>query len=749
MATGQTRAHNARNTNPFHRIPFQRADLSAPENGGGGSKELVPVTPEYRSALIKTLTNAATLLRPEIEKHPTSPGVLIFKLRDTAIAKSHRPNTLTAEAGLQLAGVGRIEEMLVAANAASVISLGRVIQSRNTKMIRANLSAIENIQAWDRSRRMTVGIPELRQHGRALLSLFRFSAADATARNVDALRSLLQQFNVQNKELSQRWGPPVFLAEMATISEEALEALSMFPGLRSIFPEPQAHSAATAPTVVTGAVLPPLPGAQHPVVGVFDTGTAIGATSLRPWIASSAPYVLPPDTDYVHGTAVASLVAGAKLLNGTHAWLPPTPCYVHDVCGLETAGSKISDILIRLSDALRRAPNVKVWNLSLGAGQIGDHEFSYFAQQLDALSDEHKVLFIVASGNYLDLPRRGWPADPNLQDRISSPGDSVRALTVGSIAHLDAAGAMVAAGQPAPYSRRGPGPVFTPKPDLVHAGGGVHPLWNVGASSLQMLDPQNNLYGSFGTSFAAPIVTSVAGHVWESLEGNPNFAVSPHTVKALLIHAARLASPDYDAHERRYYGCGIPKDALSALYDTDDCFTMMFEVLVVPGFKWRKTPYPIPSALLHNGKLRAEVIITAVYSPPLDPSSGAEYVRANVNVSFGILDGGRIKGKVPMEGEAGTDGYEAVQIEHGGKWSPVKLHRKRFPQGVAGDQWAIQLEPLLRANEPPLAEPINVALIVSLRSLDGNSQVHADGVRAMINANWAHQQLPVRVPVYN
>lgn len=749
MATEEMRARSARSNNPFHRIPFQRADLSAPENGGGGIKELVPVTPQYRAALIETLVTAATALHPEIALYPNSPGVLVFKLRDTAIAKSHRPNTLVAEAELQPAGVGRIEEMLVAANAASLNTLSVVILSRNTQQIRANLSAIEKIQAWDKSRRLLAPVPELRRRGRALLSLFRYHAPDATARNVDALRAVFQKFNIAATPIPQRWGPPVFLVDLGTIKVEALEALSMFPGLRSIFPEPRVQSTAAIPGFVPGPFLPPLPGDVLPIVGVFDTGTAASATSLRPWISSSDPYVLPPETDHVHGTAVASLVAGAKLLNDGHILLPPTRCRVHDTCGLEAAGGNVTDLIIRLSDAVGKAPHVKIWNLSLGAGQIGDQDFSYFAQQLDALSDRHKVLFVVAAGNYVGLPRRGWPvSDPNLQDRLSSPGDSVRALTVGAVAHLDSPGAVVAAGHPAPYSRRGPGPVFTPKPDLVHAGGGVHSEWNVGPSSLQMLNPTDALYGSFGTSFATPIVSSVAGHVWQSLDGRPDLAVAPHMVKALLVHAARLASPDYGAQERRYYGSGIPKDALSALYDSDDCFTMMFEALVVPGFKWRKAPYPIPASLLHNGKLRAEVIITAAYSPPLDPSAGAEYVRANANVSFGVLNGNRIAGKVPMEGEAGTTGYEAAQIEHGGKWSPVKLHRKRFPNGVAGDQWAIQVDALLRANEPPLAEPLNVALIVSLRSLDGNAQVHADGVRSLVSSNWVRQQLPVRVPVH-
>ena len=102
MATKEMKAPlSAQSTNPFHRIPFQNADLSAPENGGGSLRELVPVTAEYREALVGTLENAASALRPEIERYPHSPGVLILKLRDTAIAKSHRPNTLAAEAGLQ------------------------------------------------------------------------------------------------------------------------------------------------------------------------------------------------------------------------------------------------------------------------------------------------------------------------------------------------------------------------------------------------------------------------------------------------------------------------------------------------------------------------------------------------------------------------------------------------------------------------------------------------------------------------
>ncbi len=68
--------------------------------------------------------------------------------------------------------------------------------------------------------------------------------------------------------------------------------------------------------------------------------------------------------------------------------------------------------------------------------------------------------------------------------------------------------------------------------------------------------------------------------------------------------------------------------------------------------------------------------------------------------NFGVLDGESMKGKVPMEGEKGSSGYESAQIEHGGKWSPVKIHRQRFPNGISGDVWVLQAKVMLRANEP-------------------------------------------------
>lgn len=525
-----------------------------------------------------------------------------------------------------------------------------------------------------------------------------------------------------------------------------------FPGVRRLMPEPLYHQTATtgapATTALRSLPLPATPGL--PTVAVFDTGVAPTASDLQPWLVGSETFVLPPETDHQHGTMVASLVAGAHALNASHEDLPDVGSLVYNVCGLESVagGGRISDLTTRLEEALKRRPDIRVWNLSLGMRvPCNEQTFSEFAQTLDRLSDQHNVLFVVAAGNYLDEPRRTWPSALGLLDRVSSPGESVRALTVGSVCHLSDPSALNGAGEPAAYSRRGPGPVFTPKPDIVHFGGGVHRPWNAGGSSVAVLSAANTTVRSFGTSFAAPVAASMAAHAWQAMEGHPGLTPSPSLVKAVMIHAAQLSSPAYSPVERRYYGTGLPKDVITGLYDRPDSFTLMFEARLVPGMRWRKAPYPIPAGLLRDGRLACEVIITAAYSPPVDPDAGAEYVRANVELSFGTLDGDNIVSKVPMKGEDGTDGYEAIQVEHGGKWAPVKIHRKRFSQGIGGTDWALQARMFLRAFEPAIAEGLQVHIICTLRALDGNPAVHAQGLQALHTTNWVRQDLPLRVPV--
>jgi len=643
--------------------------------------------------------------------------------------------------------------MLVGAHGASIAALRSVILERDIKEIRANLSAIARIEPWGRAQRNPEGTLAVQTQGRALLRFFRYGNDAANARLFEAVKGLLSHLGLKHRFFRQGRHGWFFasLLEVGQITDEKFDQLLSFPGLRRLMPEPRMQSAATRRPIGAAAAPPHLarPIEGLPTVAVFDTGTSAAATDLRPWVVGTKTYVLPPDTVHEHGTHVASLVAGAHGLNAGHADFPALGAKVYDVCGLEAgAGGYIGDLIGRLEEAIRGRPDVHVWNLSLGTPFGCDEQtFSDFAQALDQLSDQYNVLFVVAAGNYLAEPRRTWPELTTLQDQVSITGESVRSLTVGSICHLGAPDALNEIGEPAAYSRRGPGPVFTPKPDIVHVGGNVHGPWAAGASSVAVLTSINAPAHGFGTSYAAPIASSMAAHAWAAVAGGTGLTPRPALIKAPLIHAAQLSSPAYTPWERRYYGAGLPRDVLSALYDRDDSFTLIFESRLVPAVRWRKSPYPIPTGLIHDGKLRGEVIITAVYAPPLDGNAGAEYVRANVELSFGTLDGDNIHSKVSLKGEDGTNGYESAQVEHGGKWAPVKVHRKAFPNGIGGDSWALQARMFLREYEPPLAEGLTLYILCTLRSLDGNPRIHEQGIRALAATNWVSQNLPVRVPV--
>lgn len=743
---------NAKVENPFIHIPFQSKDLSSIERaGGGGGKALAVVDAAYRQALSKALFDATTALSREQTLHPQALTHLVLKLRETGIAKSHRPIKLAEEAKLEPAGHARIDEMLVGASASSLNTFKRVILERDTIAIRCNLSAIESIQPWDRHRRNPSGSKQLRDHGRAVLRLFQYQHASFNVLNYETVLATLKSLSLPFIEIAQGRGLPIFgIQDLDRIREGGLDHLLDFPGIRTIYAEPvfSPRNTVVVPQSGASASQASAQPVTLPTVAVFDTGVSKDAAAIAHYVKSHDTYVLPPDTNYEHGTAVASLVAAGSFYNDQHAWIPTTPALIHDVCALEVQGAHMSDLELRLSEAVGRRPDVKVWNLSVGGDPCDESNFSDLSMALDELSDKYQVLFVVAAGNYNDLPRRDWLTPATLSDRISTPGESVRSLTVASVSHIDAAGALTAVGHPAPYSRCGPGPVFTPKPDLTHVGGGVHAPWDAGTASLKVLAPKGFLYQSFGTSYAAPLASCMAAHAWQALTGRPNPSPSPSLVKALMIHSAQLSSPDYDPYQRRFFGAGRPDDVLKALYDADDSFTLVFQANLVPGnMRWRKTPYPMPDVLIEDGKFRGEIIMTAVYAPPLDPNAGSEYVRANVELSFGLIEGDHITGKVPMESEEGQSGYESAQISSGSKWSPVKVHRKAFPRGITGKDWGLQASALLRAYEPTLTEPLPVHIIVTVRSLDGDTQVRASGMRALAVRNWVNTPLPVRVPI--
>ena len=259
------------------------------------------------------------------------------------------------------------------------------------------------------------------------------------------------------------------------------------------------------------------------------------------------------------------------------------------------------------------------------------------------------------------------------------------------------------------------------------------------------LDGNGNVAENIGTSFAAPLVSTLFANVYEILAP----PVSRNLVKALVVHSAMLGSGPTTADEMRYRGFGIPGDLTRVLTCDPWSATLVFEPELITGYEFEKRQFPIPSALrTAAGEVRGEFIMTLVYDPPLDPSFGAEYCRTNVDVSLGTYDVRKDgkphhKRQIPPEPKDVNLLYEKNLVEHGFKWSPVKVYRRRIAHGVNGDEWRLMVSVHHRA-EFNSAAPQRMTLLITMRDPEEQRPVYDEVVTAMKQAGWASVDLAVK-----
>lgn len=757
--------------NPILLVEPRKRDLKQRViEGFSEPKEIVKVTTAFRKGLVKRLGEAAAELQATFAEFPAIPAVVALRLHPDAMAKTHRPMVLLERVGMRPIGTRRFGELLLPATAASLQHLADIAALNDAKVIKANLSTIDEIVPFGRDdvlgwRGLSKADSTAAEQylaawikARKPLLLERFTSADGLIDDGirNALNQLLKRLGVavDQLELPAARGFAAFVRVKTT---EAMLSLASFPGVRALsmaeeLTPIEIRPQMFAPIGAAPAGLLPPPAADLPVVAVVDSGVPRNDKSLKPWIAKHVTYVMPPYTDQLHGTFVAGLVAGARILNHNDAGFPAAQARVLDVAALSSGNTSASDLLLHIEEAIKDNLDVKVWNCSFGSNSPGHPEqFGRFAQELDALADRYGVLFVIAAGNYSTLPLRAWPPAVDLggMDRIGNPAEALRGLTVGSVAHLPA---LVQPEEPSPFSRRGPGAGKSPKPDVTHRGGNCTNIGVFANTGVRSFLPGGRLGESIGTSFSTPLVSVLAANVWHTLEKR-GLAGNPEIVKGLMIHAAALSSPIRKVDERNYYGFGVPNSTVEILFCSPDTFTLMFEVELFDGVIWEKTPFPVPACLHPNGDhLRAEVVMTLVYSPPLDGRHGAEYVRANIDASFGTYDpdeDGELHhhGLVPLDAPKKEDLYEKAMVDHGFKWSPVKVYHGRFARGKAGQNFRLKLELLRRAGEPAKPDPQRATIILTFRGIDEGQPVYADGLRAMRAANWTSNALATRVHI--
>ncbi len=739
---------------PLKRVLITSANYFNPGGGGGDKTIFGPVTPLVRSQLARSVRSVAAHFGSAFTRNPGAAAVARVVLKPEAVAKSHRPSWLFDKANCPIVGIGALGELLVSVSASTLPQLESSVLSQTTGDAEANISTILRVEPFEIAEPRLLEISkEIEKDGieAIKLRLFRHHEAKIDLALETALHQQLNDFQIKYEPLP--YGPGMAIYRLRRVKPQHIASLGRFVGTQSLGAFPRYHVVrpAAQPVGKLNSVVfpPPERGVEYPVVGVIDTGVDPANALLAPWIVAREEYVPIAERDYGHGTFVAGLVVHARALNHNDERFPQCPCRIVDVVALSRSGTLPEDQLVAiLREVVPKYPAVRVWNLSLSGNEpCSDHAFSDLAIALDDLQTQHEITFVIASGNYAVPPFRDWPPTAVLgeTDRICSPADSARALTVGSMTHRDSPSSRAPVSCPSPFSRRGPGAVYFPKPEISYYGGNCDAMGRHAQIGILSVDAQGNLAESIGTSFAAPIASAVLAYV----QVGPAQPLSSLMAKALLIHSAVLADSTETQEQLDYRGFGVPGDLQNILGCDPWRATLLFETEVRAGLDLQRTPFPIPDCLrTPKGAFRGEMTVTLLSEPTLDGTFGAEYCRSHVEVSLGTYapnDSGtleQLRQIPPFPKRTEKHPLEKKRVEHGFKWSPLKVYRRVIPKGVNGDIWRLLLAGTDRSGADNLS--MRVAVVVTIADTQRKASVYTDVIRAMNQLGWVATDVQLR-----
>lgn len=345
---------------------------------------------------------------------------------------------------------------------------------------------------------------------------------------------------------------------------------------------PQAVAAQAAVAAVQ--VVPVAPDVAAPTVCVIDSGIQEGHSLLQPAVDQNTSHCFLPAVaanavqDEVapggHGTRVAGAVLyGEEVPN---AGAPQLPFWIQNARVLGAQNEMPVELfppealraaIERFNDGPRQT---RIFNHSINArGYCRTRYMSSWAAEIDQLCNERDVLIVQSAGN---LPIQGAAPFIGIVDhltagreypqylyesaaRIANPGQSLQALTVGSVAYdVAESGAWrtfaTQTDDPSAFSRTGPGIWSVIKPEVVAYGGDAvrtnnNPPDVQGGGRVANACPslvRSTLYApgpafdrdDAGTSYAAPKIARIAAKIQSVLPAEPALLY-----RALVVQSAK------------------------------------------------------------------------------------------------------------------------------------------------------------------------------------------------------------------
>ncbi|AEC02476.1 S8 family peptidase [Parasphaerochaeta coccoides] len=464
----------------------------------------------------------------------------------------------------------------------------------------------------------------------------------------------------------------------------------------------------------------------EPVIGVIDTlfDKTVYFSSWVSYVPMVLEDLIEPD-DYVHGTAVSSLIVDGPVLNP----------HIDDGCGrfrvrhfgvAKHDRNSTADILRKIRQIVETNKDIKVWNLSLGSDlEIEQNFMSPEGALLDEIQFQNDVIFVVAGTNNRNRNRH--------EPRIGAPADSINSLVVNAV---------TITGTKVEYARRGPVLHFFKKPDVSTFGGDRQDGMVVYSSRGRMKDA--------GTSFAAPWIARKLAYLIHVM------GFSREVAKALLLDSA--VQWNTDTSKRDILGFGVVPKHISDILRTPGNEIKFIVQGVSEAYDTYTYNIPVP---LNNEHFPYIAKAMLCYFPKCSLSQGVDYTDTELDIHFGRIDQ---KGKIysindNKQGDddavPGSQYEEKVRNEYR-KWDNVKhisegvklrnSPRKRL--SPSSPNWGMTIKKKERL-ENHSGQGLHFGVVVTLKEINGVNR-YAEFMQLCRANGWFVNEVDIhaRVNVY-
>jgi hypothetical protein len=753
---------------------------------GGGSKTIPKwqldgeELQERANSLLEPLSELDTFFENRDKTRSFIPATLRVDIDDNAIAKSHRQD-------IQKLFNGQFSKNNIIGFIDSNSAIVKVDSIEDSKVIKKNInnyhrnpkaiSAVETIEIFEP---FIADIEENKKNETVKISLIDFLNYEINNAVKISFEKYCKQKSIDVVEANYSSGLIIYKIKNATKAQ--LDSISDFEALESITFMPK--YSVGMDLLNSGQdieVKEPIKDEEYPIIGVLDSGIAKNQY-LSPWLLDRNFSSYPEDlVNPTHGSCVSSIIIYGDDLEGEN-WTGNSGCKLFDATVFpdETKESIDEDELIaNIREAIKKNSDIKIWNLSLGTKSEADlNDFSDFGKALDDIQISNEVIICKSTGNCRNF-ERGFP-----KSRIARSGDSIRSLVVGSIAHSKNGNDIADVNHPSPFTRIGPGPANSIKPDLVSYGGNAG--MNGGRrveNGVKAIAPDGSPVKIIGTSFSTPRVTSLLSEL--------NFKVrekfNPTLLKALAIHSAKYPfGVNFPINEKvNQMGFGIASSADEIIYNDPHEITLILQENINKGEFIEILDFPFPESLIDDeGHFYGEVKVTLVAQPVLREKQGAEYCQSNLDLMFGTYENikDRDTTKSNILNPFGPDdtqnvlldsnyksayikdtesdyARERVLLNYGKKYQPVKKYSVNLSEMkdarqrdslASNRKWYAKIKGTYRdfaeTRSKEDGEVLNqdFTLVVTIRDTKGQHQVYNEVSRLLADRNFLHSNIKLR-----